>query len=253
MIDPWRTARDLLGPAWLLPVVLLWMLMMIIVPLAARRGPASRPAAISLGVLAQVALVGAVLLGTWSAAKALRALVLVPVLGWTAEWIGSRTGVPFGDYHYTNALQPQIRRVPVVIPLAWLMMLPPAWAVAEVLVPAGPWWLYATVAAAGFTAWDIYLDPHLVSWKFWEWSVPGRTYMGIPLSNFLGWFVWAWIITALVHPGSLRGTPLLLVYVLTWLFQFGGHLAFWGLWKSGVVGFFAMGSLALPALWMLFA
>ena len=46
------------------------------------------------------------------------------MIGWTAEAIGSKTGFPFGAYHYTDRLQPQLLGVPLLIPLAWLMMLP---------------------------------------------------------------------------------------------------------------------------------
>lgn len=231
----------LLGPTPFFPVVGGWLLCMIAVPLLARRGASGRTQGITIGVIAQAALAVIYLLYAWPYPHALRTIVAVPLLGWTAEFLGSRTGVPFGRYHYTEKLQPQIRRVPVVIPLAWLMMLPPAWAVAELVVPSGEWWVSATIAAAAFTAWDLYLDPHLVRWSFWKWEKPGRFYMGIPIMNFVGWFLWAWVITALVQPASLLGTPLFFVYTLTWLFQFGGHLVFWELQRSGLVGFAAMG------------
>ena len=54
----------------------------------------------------------------------------IPAMGWAIEYLGSTTGFPFGRYHYTDRLQPQLGHVPLLIPLAWLMMLPPAWAVA---------------------------------------------------------------------------------------------------------------------------
>ncbi|TVR69824.1 MAG: carotenoid biosynthesis protein [Spirochaetaceae bacterium] len=235
----------LLGPPRLLPVLLLWVSGMIAVPLLSRRGEKGRTGGIMLGVILQAVLVTTYLFYAWDFLRVLVVLLLVPALGWLAEFAGSRTGIPFGRYHYTKALQPQIGEVPVAIPLAWLMMLPPSWAVADLILPGGSWWLRATIGAASFTAWDIYLDPHLVSWSFWKWEKPGRYYMGIPLGNFLGWFLWAWIITALVTAGmgpyALSGTPLFLVYFLTWLFQFGGHMVFWKLGLSGIVGFVAMG------------
>ncbi len=229
-------------------LLLVWFLGMVAVPLIARtERTRSRSRAISLGVVVQVVLVTAVLLTTWPLAAALRALVLVPVLGWVAEFIGSSTGIPFGHYHYTDALQPQLRRVPLAIPAAWLMMMPPSWAIAELVAPGAPWWLSAVIAGAAFTAWDMYLDPHLVGWQFWKWDVPGRFYLGIPLTNFFGWFIWAAIITAAVQPRSLTGTSMWLVYVLTWLFQFGGHMVFWRMRVSAVVGFIAMAVFAVPA------
>ncbi len=244
-------AETLLGPLPLMPVLIAWTGVMISVPLVARRGENGRRRAITIGVYAQAILVIVYLTSLWPRAITLRAILFVPLLGWFAEFLGSRTGIPFGRYHYTEALQPQIFRVPLIIPLAWLMMLPPAWAVADAILPQGPAWITAIIAAAAFTAWDLFLDPHLVRWRFWQWEDRGRFYLEIPLTNFLGWFGWAWFITILVEPLSLQGTPLLLVYVLTWLFQFGGHMVFWKMPVSGLVGFFAMGLPAVAALWSL--
>ena len=244
--------EQFLGPVQLLPVLIAWAGGMIAVPLLARRGGRGQANGIMLGVILQAALAVVYLFTAWSPDRALFAVLAVPILGWSAEFIGSRTGVPFGTYHYTERLQPQIGRVPVAIPLAWLMMLPPSWAIAELIVPGGSWWMRAIVSGAAFTAWDIYLDPHLVSWSFWKWEKPGRYYVGIPLGNFLGWFLWSGAISAIVSPDSLLGTPFLLVYLLTWLFQAGGHLVFWKLYQSGIAGFIAMGLPTVVALWRIF-
>lgn len=37
------------------------------------------------------------------------------------------------------------------------------------------------------TAWDLFLDPQMVSEGYWAWARRGW-YRGIPLSNFVGWF-----------------------------------------------------------------
>lgn len=47
-------------------------------------------------------------------------------VGLLAEAAGLRTGVPFGRYEYAATLGPQLLGVPVVVPLAWLMMAYPA-------------------------------------------------------------------------------------------------------------------------------
>jgi putative membrane protein len=241
--------EQLVGTPVMVGAVVVWFVAMAAVPIiAGSRQERARERAISLGVVAQVSVIIVILFAHWPVMSAVRAILFVPVLGWIAEVIGSSTGIPFGRYHYTAALQPQIRHVPLAIPAAWLMMMPPAWAIADLAVPGAPWWLSAVIAGAAFTAWDIYLDPHLVQWKFWEWDKPGRFYLGIPLTNFFGWFLWASIITAAVQPETLVGTPIWLVYVLTWLFQFGGHLVFWKMPVSAVVGFVAMALFAVPGL-----
>ena len=226
---------------------LIWLVIMISVPLIARRGVRFRGPAISLGVVAQVALVIVAFFDQWAIRAVLTASIAVPVLGWFAEFIGSRTGIPFGKYHYTARLQPQVGNVPVVIPFAWLMMLPPSWAAAHAVVPDAHPLVTAAVGAFAFTAWDVYLDPHLVRWEFWTWNESGR-YLGIPLKNFFGWFAWAFVITVVVGPPTLPIFPLAIVYVLTWLFQFGGHLYFWRWPVSAFAGFIAMGIIAVPVI-----
>jgi hypothetical protein len=42
------------------------------------------------------------------------------------ERVGTATGVPFGRYGYTSALQPQVAHVPAIVPLAWFALGLPA-------------------------------------------------------------------------------------------------------------------------------
>jgi putative membrane protein len=248
------SASGVPGSLLLRVVLVLWALVMIAVPIVAMGGDRGRARGISAGVLAQVLVVGVALGISWSSIVVVVVVVSVPVLGWTAEFIGSRTGIPFGRYHYTDRLQPQFHGVPVAVPLAWLMMLPPSWAVAQTLLPDGSVISRALMAGYAFMAWDVYLDPHLTKWKFWEWDQPG-TFEGVPLVNFLGWFLWAAVISvaALGVAGGdpLVPGPLVLVYGVTWLLQGGGHFVFWRWPRSGAAGFLLMGSVAAPALVLL--
>jgi lycopene beta-cyclase len=72
----------------------------------------------------------------WGWPRTLQTLLIIAVLTWLVEAVGSATGLPFGQYSYTDNLQPQLAHVPLIIPLAWFMMLPPAWAIAQKV--AGP-------------------------------------------------------------------------------------------------------------------
>jgi uncharacterized membrane protein len=81
--------------------------------------------------------------------------------GLAAEAVGVATGRPFGQYAYTGTLGPELLGVPVVVPLAWVMMAWPALVVARTLVPRGP--AVAVVGAGALTAWDVFLDPQMVA------------------------------------------------------------------------------------------
>ena len=225
-----------------LPQILLlaWVLEMVSVPILKWRwGARAERTGIMLGVLLQASAVMAVLYTAWDLWPTLRAALIVAGLGWAVEYVGSRTGVPFGRYHYTERLQPQLGGVPLLIPLAWLMMLPPAWAAAQ-LVTGGTGTSFVLAAALAFTAWDLFLDPQMVAWGFWVWDQPGG-YFGIPWVNYAGWFLASATMTALTAPGLLPTRPLFLIYGITWFLQAFGQFLFWQLRGPAVVGAVGMG------------
>ncbi len=226
-----------------LPLLLVWVLTMIALPIVKHLlGDVALNAGVVLGVVLQVSFVLAVLSRAWGPARTVWVSGVVGALAWGVEALGSATGFPFGDYFYTDKLQPQLFHVPLLIPLAWLMMLPPAWAVAGRL--AGSWrgLKFIALSALALTAWDLFLDPQMVAWDFWVWEQPGG-YFGIPWINFAGWLLAAAVITALVRPGPLPARPLLLVYGVTWFLETFGLLFFWGLPGPALTGGAVMGLL----------
>jgi lycopene beta-cyclase len=230
-------------------LITLWVLTMISLPIVDWNfGWEVMLGAINLGVLVQAGAVIAVVVRAWGAPKTLQMAAVVAVLSWVAEALGSYTGFPFGPYQYTNALQPQLFHVPLLIPLAWLMMLPPSWAVAQALTSRidSRWQTPAFIAlsALAMTAWDFLLDPQMVTWGLWEWAVPSG-FFGIPWINFLGWFMVSALITVVVRPLDLPTAPLLLIYTITWLLEMVGLAIFWGMPGPALAGGFFMGFFAI--------
>ena len=225
-----------------------WVIVMILVPVIKWvLGTGAERIGISLGVLFQATLVAVILFESLHPLRATIAVIGIPLFGWTIEFIGSRTGVPFGDYHYTDVLQPQIRHVPVIIPLAWLMMIPPAWSVGRMLAGPEAVVLPAVLAGLAFMAWDLFLDPQMVSWDFWRWR-RGGAYLGIPILNFVGWFAAGTAVSFLFYNPGIPAAALFLVYAVTWILETIGQLVFWRLIFSGIVGSLAMGGLILLTL-----
>lgn len=167
-------------------------------------------------------------------------------LTWIVEAIGAATGFPFGRYYYTEKLQPKLLNVPVLIPLAWLMMLPPSWAIAQRITRQEKGTKFIILSGLAFTAWDLFLDPQMVKWGLWVWEKPNG-YFGIPFTNFLGWFFSAILITVLIRPVSLPKQPLLMIYSLTWIMETVGLIAFWDLKGPALSGFLGMGIFILLA------
>lgn len=225
--------------------VFFWLLMLTATPIAIWiEGDQTFPFMATLGVLAQAAATLLALSQRWSSGQIGQLMLILVPLTWLAEYIGSTTGFPFGDYFYTDRLQPQLLHVPVLIPFAWLMMLPPAWAITTLILQNSRFahnrLVFAALAGGVFTAWDLYLDPQMVEKGLWTWENPSG-YFGIPLINFFGWWLVSGLLTGIIFPRNLPLVPLTSIYALTWLFQAVGLGVFWGQPAPALCGFLAMG------------
>ena len=138
-----------------------------------------------------------------------------------------------------------------MIPIAWVMMVPACWAIASQIVMNTPYsqkhsatrqkGALVIISALAFVAWDLFLDPQMTSWRFWEWYYSPGGYFGIPWSNFGGWALSMGIITALLLPEPTPQPSLILIYGLTWGLESIALLFFWNLSGPAVCGFFGMG------------
>ena len=188
------------------------------------------------------------LASSWRLWRVIYTIGVVVFATLAAEAIGTATGLPFGRYHYTDILHPQILDVPIIITIAWLMMLPSAWAVGYLLSGKTFGWRFILLSAAAMTAWDLFLDPQMVNWNLWQWeNTDGLTYFGIPWINYGGWLLTSGLVTLLVRPRDLPIPPLLLIYGTVWMLQTIGMLFFWGMIGPALVGFVVMGTFTLLA------
>jgi putative membrane protein len=104
------------------------------------------------------------------------------------EQLGSRTGWPFGDYKYSSTLGFAIAGVPIVVPFAWIMMAHPVLVIARKI--SLPWSFL--LGGAALMAWDLFLDPQMVSANRWNWKMVGPHIPfepKIPLTNAVGWLL----------------------------------------------------------------
>lgn len=143
----------------------------------------------------------AVLLQSWSTlgvGYASRYLLITAVFAWSIEAIGVSTGWPFGEYSYTTTLGPALGGVPLLVPLAWVMMAHPILVTARAL--NARWAVF--IGGFGLMAWDIFLDPMMVEAGHWTWAQTTPALWGvpgIPLSNFAGWLLSGILLMALLH------------------------------------------------------
>ncbi|MER7456543.1 carotenoid biosynthesis protein [Micromonospora sp. NPDC126480] len=186
--------------------------------------------------------------------------------GFAIEALGVATGFPFGSYDYSGQLGPKLAGVPLVIPLAWTWMAWPAWLVAVRLTGGGPAGVPGgagravrriALATVGLAAWDLFLDPQMVAEGHWVWrdatpALPGLP--GIPVSNYLGWLLFAVLLAAALRPlaGPAVATtdrgdrPMLALYLWTYASSILAHAVFLDLPASAAWGAAGMAVTAVP-------
>ncbi|OWV10097.1 hypothetical protein B5D80_07295 [Micromonospora wenchangensis] len=197
--------------------------------------------------------------------------------GFAIEALGVATGFPFGSYDYSGELGPKLAGVPLIIPLAWTWMAWPAWLAAvrlttpaartpaartpavrtpAVRTPAGHVGRVA-LATVGLAGWDLFLDPQMVAEGYWVWrdatpALPGLP--GIPVSNYLGWLLFAVLLMSALRPlagpavavtGS-RDAPMFALYLWTYFSSVLAHAVFLRLPASALWGAAGMAVVAVP-------
>jgi uncharacterized membrane protein len=202
--------------------------------------------------------------GAWAA----RLVAVVLAVALAAEILGVGTGVPFGRYSYTHTLGPEVAGVPLLVPLAWLMMAYPCLLMARVLTarlripdPARVL-LVGVTGGAALAAWDVFLDPQMVAAHHWAWAHPSPGLPGVaavPVTNLVGWLVVGTVVLTVCEavlarpkpdlagrheasPVAAQAVPAALL-AWTWLGSTLGNLAFFGrpwvgLWGFGLLGIF---------------
>ena len=150
-------------------------------------GEALRVVTIAIVYWGAIAMVAHALF-SYGLSYAARYLAVAFVFALAIEQIGVRTGWPFGTYRYSPELGYQVFGVPLVVPFAWVMMAYPILLISRRL---SKHWSFL-VGGYGLMAWDLFLDPQMVSAGKWTWQditshVPFQP--EIPLANAFGWLL----------------------------------------------------------------
>jgi putative membrane protein len=194
--------------------------------------------------------------------------------GFAIEALGVATGFPFGSYDYSGELGPKLAGVPLIIPLAWTWMAWPAWLAATRLTggdagdprtggarPGHRGGRFPVrriaLAAVGLAAWDLFLDPQMVAEGYWVWrdatpALPGLP--GIPVSNYLGWLLFAVLMMSALRPlagpavatTDGRDGPMFALWLWTYFSSVLAHAVFLDLPASALWGAVGMSVAAVP-------
>lgn len=142
-----------------------------------------------------------------------RAFFYLPVgytVAWASEFLSIHTGIPYGIYRYIPVTQAQelwVYGVPFMDSISYVFLSYAAYSLAYLI--SGSWslrnrlwhsirpsssWMTTFVGTLFFVFLDIIIDPIALRGDRWFlgkiYEYPnGGAYFGIPLSNFLGWFI----------------------------------------------------------------
>ena len=143
--------------------------------------------------------------GIAGTSRALVAALIIVSASLVVEYVGVRTGIPFGSYGYSQILEPLIAGVPLAIGFAWFAVTTSTYLLVASLstVPLRPA-MVIFLTASGVLAIDILLEPFAAFVNgFWTWA-DGQ----VPLHNYLAWFglgaVFSWALTRLVPVETVR-------------------------------------------------
>ncbi|HEX6315176.1 MAG TPA: carotenoid biosynthesis protein [Gemmatimonadaceae bacterium] len=165
------------------------------------------PSYVILGGLTALVFLGAMVGWRKGAAVAVTAATMSLV----AELVGTSVALPFGDYSYSGLLGYRVMGlVPFPIPISWFYMLVGCLViVVRMTARSTTPWRVAVGAGLLMVAWDLSLEPAMVNTGHWQWNSGAMfqalpawvnafftrdAFYGMPLSNWLGWFITAAVI-----------------------------------------------------------
>ena len=122
--------------------------------------------------------------------------VIAFIVSWCYESLSIKTGFPFGHYHYTEKLGPQLGDVPLLIMPAYYAICYVSWHLSHIALDKFDArldglqrWAVPVLASFIMVMWDMSMDPARSTLaQAWIWH-DGGGYFGVPFQNFMGWFL----------------------------------------------------------------
>ena len=122
------------------------------------------------------------------------------IVGNSFENLGVATGFPFGSYYFTDVMGPKLFHVPILLGLAYVGIGYISWTLALLIlgktssrISGAAIFTVPLVASFIMVAWDFSTD---AVWSTlvhcWIWP-KGGAFFGVPVSNFLGWYLTVYV------------------------------------------------------------
>jgi uncharacterized membrane protein len=190
--------------------------------------------------------------------------VAIPSL---SEWNSMVNGMPFGfPYAYSGLIGTALFGFPIGAMLSWFLLIYCSFTITNFIFVNRTVWL-AVFDALIMTSMDLVVDPVMTRMGAWEWSGMGE-YFGIPIGNYVGWFVvslivcviFRWLISRknkkLARDGNVRlGSRLekiwlvspVVVYIF-FFFELTMLVSILGMWDVVMIGLLSSQMVAAIAL-----
>ncbi|MCD6321598.1 MAG: carotenoid biosynthesis protein [Clostridiales bacterium] len=128
-------------------------------------------------------------------------ITLAFIISWGMETLSIKTGVPFGNYHYTNLLGAKAGVVPWGIMFAYFFTGYISWTMSTIFfreygtgISKKRIILIPLLASLIMIIWNISFEPIMSTIEGnWVWVNGGR-FFGVPLTNFFGWYITSYLI-----------------------------------------------------------
>jgi uncharacterized membrane protein len=132
----------------------------------------------------------------WTDGVARRWAFTILSCAYLIETVGTLTGIPFGDYHYTDRFGPVLGYVPLTIPLAWHVIVTNALFLVRAVAPHVSATIEALIAGLICMLYDVVLEPFATTVKdYWTWNDGS-----VPFLNYVSWFVLSTLLIRLFVP-----------------------------------------------------
>ncbi len=109
-------------------------------------------------------------------------ILLVGIIGWTIEAIGTNTGMVFGDYSYGFSLGFSVFQTPISMTVNWMLTI---YMIFTVLVNrVKNILILGLLGASLMVLYDYLLEPVAIRFDMWTWELGYP-----PLQNYIAWFL----------------------------------------------------------------
>lgn len=109
-------------------------------------------------------------------------IFLIWLLGYLVEIVGVKTGLPFGEYSYSEVFGWNFFEVPPLIGINWLIIIWGGHSMARTfMVHKNFRWLFTAILAVAI---DLLIEPVAIHFEFWYWAEPTP-----PIENYVSWFL----------------------------------------------------------------